>query len=323
MAAEEKSLVIFDTDPGIDDAMALLFLKAQPSLELVAITTVFGNAETDVTTRNALYLTQRFGIDVPVYAGATKPLTIKRHPAPTFVHGHDGLGDAGVIDGFSAEPAQGEAADRIIEIVRANPGKVTILAVAPLTNLAIALQRDPGIAGLVKDVVIMGGAFAWGGKRGNVTPVAEANVHNDPHAADIVFTAEWPVAAIGLDVTSHCIASTSDAAELAESGPAGQFLWDISRGYEALYLRAQQVNGCCLHDVAAATYLVAPELFTMRSGSVRVVTEGIAIGQSIQKLDGHVFGPNAWDGHPSKLVAADADYPGLVRAYKDAIRSLS
>ncbi|MBS1181622.1 MAG: Inosine/uridine-preferring nucleoside hydrolase [Proteobacteria bacterium] len=322
MAAQEKTLVIFDTDPGIDDAMALLFLKAQSSLELKAITTVFGNAETDITTRNALYLTQRFGIDAPVYAGATKPLAIKRLPAPTFVHGDDGLGDAGMLDGFSAEPAVGEAADKIIEIVRANPGKVTILAVAPLTNLALAIQRDPGIAPLVKDVVVMGGAFAWGGKRGNVTPVAEANIHNDPHAADIVFTAEWPVAAIGLDVTSHCVATNADAADLAESGAAGQFLWDISRGYEALYLRSQHVNGCCLHDVAAAVYLVAPELFTMRSGAVRVVTDGIAIGQSIQKLDGHVFGPNAWEGHPSKLVAADADYPGIVRVYKDAIRSL-
>ena len=87
MADTEKNLVIFDTDPGIDDAMALLFLKSQPSLKLAAITTVFGNAETDVTTRNALYLAQRFGLDVPVYAGATQPLTIARRPAPTFIHG--------------------------------------------------------------------------------------------------------------------------------------------------------------------------------------------------------------------------------------------
>ena len=322
MAETEKNLVIFDTDPGIDDAMALLFLKAQPSLKLAAVTTVFGNAEVDVTTRNALYLTRRFGIDAPVYAGASQPLTIARHPAPTFIHGNDGLGDADLLAGFSAEPAEGHAADRIVEIVKANPGKVTLLAVAPLTNLALALERDPGIATLVKDVVIMGGAFAWGGKRGNATPVAEANVHNDPHAADKVFTAAWPVTAIGLDVTSHCVASHDDAAELAASGQAGRFLWDISRGYEALYQRRNQVDGCCLHDVAAAAYLVAPELFSLHSGPVRVVTEGIAIGQTIQKLDGHTFGPNAWDGHPSKLVAADADFAGIVDSYKSAIRSL-
>jgi len=322
MADTEKNLVIFDTDPGIDDAMALLFLKAQTSLKLAAITTVFGNAETDVTTRNALYLAQRFGIDAPVYAGATAPLTIGRRPAPTFIHGEDGLGDANVIQDFSAQPADGHAADRMVEIIKANPGRVTILAVAPLTNLAVALKRDPGIAALVKDVVIMGGAFAWGGRRGNATPVAEANVHNDPHAADIVFTAAWPVTAIGLDVTSHCVATHDEAADLATTGEAGRFLWDISRGYEALYRRRNQVDGCCLHDVAAAAYLVAPELFTLRSGPVRVVTEGIAIGQSIQKLDEHTFGPNAWDGHPSKLVAAEADCTGIVESYKSAIRSL-
>jgi len=322
MADAEKNLVIFDTDPGIDDAMALLFLKAQPSLRLAAITTVFGNAEVEITTRNALYLAQRFGIDAPVYAGAPRPLTIDRRPAPTFIHGDDGLGDTGVVQGFAAEPAEGRAADRIVEIVRANPGRVTLLAVAPLTNLALALERDPGIATLVKDVVIMGGAFAWNGRRGNATPAAEANVHNDPHAADIVFTAAWPVTAIGLDVTSHCVASHDDAAELAEGGEAGRFLWDISRGYETLYRRRNQLDGCCLHDVAAAAYLVAPELFTLRSGPVRVVTEGIAIGQTIQKLDGHMFGPNAWDGHPSKLVAAEADCAGIVESYKAAIRSL-
>lgn len=322
MADTEKSIVIFDTDPGIDDAMALLFLKAQPSLKLAAVTTVFGNAETDITTRNALYLTQRFGIDAPVYAGATRPLTIDRRPAPAFIHGDDGLGDAGFTRSFSAQPSEGHAADRIVEIVRANPGKVTLLAVAPLTNLALALERAPDIATLVKNVVIMGGAFAWGGRRGNATPVAEANVHNDPHAADRVFTAAWPVTAIGLDVTSHCVASHEDAEELAASGQAGRFLWDISRGYEALYQRRNHIDGCCLHDVAAAAYLVKPELFTLRSGPVRVVTDGIAIGQSIQKLDGHTFGPNAWDGHPSKLVAAEADYTGIVESYKSAIRSL-
>ncbi|MCM5556363.1 nucleoside hydrolase [Pleomorphomonas sp. JP5] len=322
MADTEKNLVIFDTDPGIDDAMALLFLKAQPSLKLAAVTTVFGNAETEVTTRNALYLTQRFGIDVPVYAGATRPLTIERGPAPAFIHGEDGLGDVGATQSFAVRPAEGHAADRMVEIIKANPGRVTILAVAPLTNLALALDRDPGIASLVKDVVIMGGAFAWGGRRGNATPVAEANVHNDPHAADRVFTADWPVTAIGLDVTSHCVATHDDAAQLASGGEAGRFLWDISRGYEDLYRRRNQVDGCCLHDVAAAAYLVAPELFALRSGAVRVVTEGIAIGQSIQKLDGHIFGPSAWDGHSSKLVAGEADYAGIVEAYKTAIRSL-
>ena len=322
LTGRDDKLVIFDTDPGIDDAMALLFMRAQPSIKLLALTTVFGNAEVDVTTRNALYLTQRFGIDAPVYRCATKPLTIKRHPPPHAIHGEDGLGDVGVVGEFQAEPATGEACDKIIELVRANPGKVTILAVGPLANLALALQRDPGIAPLVKDVVIMGGAFGWAGRRGNVSPVAEANIFNDPHAADIVFTAPWPVTAIGLDVTSQCVLTNHQAAELATSaGESGQFLWDISRGYEDIYRRTQGVDGCCLHDVAAAAWLIDPGLFETRTGPVRVLTEGIAIGQTIQKWDQQQFGASAWDGQNSQRVCVAADNARLVRTYMEALRA--
>lgn len=322
MSGNEKKLVVFDTDPGIDDAMALLFLRAQPTIKLLAITTVFGNAEVDVTTRNALYLTHRFGIDVPVHRGAAKPLSIKRHPAPRAIHGEDGLGDVGAVRGFEGEPAAGEACDEIIRLVRANPGQVTILAVGPLANLAMALQRAPDIAGLVKDVVIMGGAFGWAGKRGNVSPVAEANIFNDPHAADMVFTAAWPVTAIGLDVTSQSVLSAGQAADLASSaGEAGQFLWDISRGYEDIYRRHQGVDGCCLHDVAAAAWLVEPALFETRVGAVRVLTDGIGIGQTVQKPAEQHFGPSAWDGQPSQTVCVAADNDRLVRSYMDALRS--
>jgi len=322
LSGSDEKLVVFDTDPGIDDAMALLFLRAQPSIKLLAVTAVFGNAEVDVTTRNALYLTRRFGIDVPVHEGATKPLTIKRHPAPHAIHGLDGLGDVGVVAGFEAEPAAGQACDTIIQLVRANPGKVTILAVGPLANLALAVQRDPGIAPLVKDVVIMGGAFGWAGRRGNASPVAEANIFNDPHAADIVFTAPWPVTAIGLDVTSQCVLTTDQAQALATgAGEAGQFLWDISRGYEDIYRRTQGVDGCCLHDVAAAAWLIDPSLFQTRTGPVRVLTEGIAIGQTVQKWDQQQFGPSAWDGQPSQRVCVAADNERLVRTYMDALRA--
>lgn len=319
--AAEK-LVIFDTDPGIDDAMALLFLRAQPDIRLLAVTSVFGNAEIDVTTRNALYLTRRFGIDVPVYRGAEKPLHIARHPPPRFVHGNDGLGDAGAPDTFTAQPAPGEACNRIVELVRANPGKVTILAVAPLTNLALALERAPDIAALVKDVAIMGGAFGWAGRRGNVSPVAEANIFNDPHAADKVFTAPWPVTVVGLDVTSRTVLTTEQAAALSENGgEAGRFLWEISRGYEALYRQSQGVDGCCLHDVAAAAWLTDRSIFETRTGPIRVVTEGIAIGQTVQKPDDQIFGTSAWDGFPSQTVCVAADQARLVEAYAQALIS--
>lgn len=314
-----QKLVIFDTDPGIDDAMALLFLRAQRNVKLLALTTVFGNSDVDTTTRNALYLTQRFNIDAPVFRGADQPLGRERGASPEHVHGSDALGDIGLLEGFSAEPAPGEAADRIIELVRAHPGEISLLAVGPLTNLGTALQRDPAIAGLVREVAIMGGAFSHAGQRGNVTPAAEANIHNDPHAADLVFTASWPLTIVGLDVTSTCVLPHEEAARLAETGEAGRFLWDISRVYEDLYRRFYRIDGCCMHDVTAALCLLHPDLFTLQLGAVRALTEGIAAGHTIQKPDGANFGPSGWDGQPSQRVCIAADHAALLRLYAEAI----
>jgi hypothetical protein len=185
--------IIFDTDPGIDDAMALLFIEASPALDLLAITTIFGNSDIETTTRNALYLKRRFGLSAPVYKGADKPLTRPRNPSPTFVHGENGLGDVELTGLVPAQPEAKPAHRAIIDIAREHPGEVTLVAVGPLTNLALALKADPEVATLLKAVVIMGGAFGVAGKPGNVTPVAEANIWNDPEAADLVFTAPWPV----------------------------------------------------------------------------------------------------------------------------------
>jgi inosine-uridine nucleoside N-ribohydrolase len=316
----EARKVIFDTDPGVDDAMALLFLRGRPDVELVAITTVFGNAHVDITTRNALYLCDRFGISAPVYRGAVDPLVQKRLEAPAFVHGHDGLGDVGVADGFAADPAPGEAHQAIVDLVRANPGKISILAVGPLTNLALALQADPGIAGQVREVVIMGGAF-WA--NGNVSPVAEANIRCDPHAADVVFTAPWPLTAVGLDVTHETVMSREAAAELAEHNAAGRFLWDISRDYEALYQSRNGFAGCALHDVTAAIRMVRPDLFQERRGPIRVVADGIAVGQTIQQPTDHAFPPGPWDGAPLQAVCHAVDEGAVVEVYRQTLSSLA
>ena len=315
-----RKKVIFDTDPGVDDAMALLFLKGRADVELLAVTTVFGNAHVDITTRNALYLTDRFDITTPVYRGAVDPLVQKRLEAPAFVHGHDGLGDVGVADGFHAEPAVGAAHERIVELVRANPGEVTILAVGPLTNLALALQADPAVAGLAREVVIMGGAF-WA--NGNVSPVAEANIRCDPHAADIVFTAPWPLTAVGLDVTHETVLSRETAAQLAEQNQAGRFLWDISRDYEALYQTRNGFAGCALHDVTAAIRVVRPDLFQERRGPIRVVTEGIAIGQTIQQPVDHTFPPGPWDGVPQQSACHAVDDGAVVEVYRQTLSEIA
>ena len=312
--------ILIDTDPGVDDAMALLFLRAVPSVHIAAITTVFGNADVEITTRNACYLAERFAIDAPIIAGASRPLRAERLPSPVHVHGRNGLGDQAGPEATVRTPLAGRAHEHIVDLIRAAPHRISILALGPLTNLALALRHDPGIASLVPQVVVMGGAFGRNGRRGNVSPVAEANVRNDPDAADEVLAARWPVTMVGLDVTTRCVLTTAAAQQLAaEGGEAGQFLWDISREYEAIYRRYDGLDGCCLHDVGAAACLLEPGLFTTSSGSIRVVTDGIAIGQTIQRQEQHSFPAGAWDEVPSQRACIDVDVPRLLSTYLGAL----
>lgn len=308
--------IIFDTDPGIDDAMALLFIQASPALDLLAVTTIFGNADIDTTTRNALYLKQRFGLTAPVYQGTDKPLTRPRNPSPTFVHGQNGLGDIELTGLIPARPEAKPAHQAIIDLARQYTGEVVLCAVGPLTNLALALKADPQVATLLKGVVIMGGAFGVAGKPGNVTPVAEANIWNDPEAADQVFTAPWQVTAVSLDVTSQVVMSPAYMEALeASAGPAGAFLNAISKPYAAFYGGRDGITGCCVHDAAAVAFMIDPSLFTVRRGSVRVVTEGIALGQTCQKVEGELFGPSAWDDQPIQAATVAVDGERLLALY--------
>jgi inosine-uridine nucleoside N-ribohydrolase len=314
--------IIFDTDPGIDDAMALLFIEASPALDLVAVTTVFGNADIDTTTRNALYLKHRFGLTAPVFKGTDKPLTRPRNPSPTFVHGENGLGDVELTGLVAAEPEAKPAHQAIIDLARANPGEITLVAVGPLTNLALALRADPEVAALLKGVVIMGGAFGVAGKPGNVTPVAEANIWNDPEAADLVFTAPWHVTAVSLDVTTQVVMSPAymDALEIA-AGPAGEFLNAISKPYAAFYGGRDGIVGCCVHDAAAVAFVIDPSLFEVRPGSIRVITDGIALGQTCQKVEGELFGPSAWDDQPIQAITVGVNEAGLLKLYADTMKA--
>ena len=312
--------VIIDTDPGIDDAMALLFIEASPALDLVAVTTVFGNADIETTTRNALYLKDRFGLKAPVFKGASKPLTRPRNPSPTFVHGENGLGDVELTGLVPGEPEAKPAYQAIIDLARETPGEITLVAVGPLTNLALALKADPEVATLLKAVVIMGGAFAVAGKPGNVTPVAEANIWNDPEAADLVFTAPWFVTAVSLDVTTQVVMTPAymDALE-AKAGPAGAFLNAISKPYAAFYGGRDGIVGCCVHDAAAVAYVIDPSLFEVRRGSIRVITDGIALGQTCQKVEGELFGPSAWDDQPIQAITVGVKAEGLLKLYAETM----
>ena len=273
--------LIIDTDPGIDDAMALCFLRASPGIAIDRLTTVFGNADIELTTANAALLCRQFAIAAPIHRGAAAPLVRARSASPVHVHGHDGLGDSGLDRSGAIHVAQTAAAAAIVDGINAAPGKIRLLALGPLTNLANALALDPSIADKVLDVVVMGGAFGWHGRRGNVTPFAEANIWNDPHAAQRVLDAAWRVTMVGLDVTSRCVLASTEATRLAATGSEhARFLFDISRGYEALYRENDRLEGCCLHDVAAAIFLLAPELFTLRCGRISVITEGERMGMT-------------------------------------------
>ncbi|WEK51412.1 MAG: nucleoside hydrolase [Candidatus Kaistia colombiensis] len=308
--------VIYDTDPGIDDAMALLFLEYAPEVDLVGITTVLGNASIETTTRNALFLKQYFNIQAPVARGAARPLVLEPADEPHHIHGVNGLGDVPIPETLAVTEHELPAHRFIIDMVRKHPHEITIVAVGRMTNLALALREDPGIAELVKEVVIMGGAFGYAGHSGNVTPVAEANIIGDPHAADEMFAAKWPIVVVGLDVTQECVMTTTYMQELREKGgKAGQFCWDISRVYEDFYRAATGIDGIFVHDSSAVAYLLDPSLFATRSGPIKVVTEGIAIGQTIQKPSTRSFPPTPWDGLPDHKICIAVDGPRFLDLY--------
>lgn len=324
LSAESPVKVIFDTDPGIDDAMALFVLARHPAVELAAVTTVFGNAPVERTTQNAQALCALFGLDVPVARGAAGPL----QPRPdlqfaTHVHGDDALGGAaGLLPAVGVPLDPRPAHELICERVNAEPGALTLIAVGPLTNLALALQLDPGIAAKVRQVVVMGGAFGLRGHGGNVTPVAEANVIGDPLAADLVFGAAWPVVVVGLDVTHQVVMAPEYLAGLrGRAGGVGDFLWQATRAYQGFYEGQTGLRGIYAHDASAVIYAIAPTAFTLREGPVRVVQEGLARGQTIQHHRSLGSSAAPWSAAPSQRVCVEVDAARVLDIFSELFAS--
>lgn len=298
--------VIYDTDPGIDDAIALHVLLGSPELDVVALTSVFGNVETDVATANAqILLDAGERADIPVAAGASAPLTGRFKGPAAFVHGDNGLGDIALPEPSRA-PIGEPAHELICRLCAERPGEMTILAVGPLTNLALALRHDPSVATNAGRVVIMGGnAYC----AGNASPAAEANILNDPEAADEVFGAAWQTVMVGLDVTTRVVMTDEHIAALAGSArPGVGQLAEIVPFYRAFHERLGDSHGIHLHDPAAAAYLLAPDLFGTVDVPVRVETESFSRGKTWPNGGMHnpdLMGP--WDERPPVRVCADVD----------------
>ncbi|MFM1907716.1 MAG: hypothetical protein RLZZ591_1393 [Pseudomonadota bacterium] len=286
MSASTPIPIIFDTDPGVDDAMALYYALAHPMLDIVGITTTFGNVSVAQAATNALYLTALAGKSIPITQGIAGPWVKPSETPPTIVHGHDGLGNLPHRLPISNTLDKRSSAQFIVDMARQRPGELTLVAVGPLGNLSLALKLEPELPKLLRQVVIMGGTVL---EPGNVSPVAEANIWNDPHAADHVFTAGWPLTMVGLDVTHRVILPLSLFKSIADhhQHPATDALLHAvgfyADFYSGQYEHVAKIHGCFGHDVLAFVYLTHPEFFTLASGIVRVATDGVAQGQTILK----------------------------------------
>lgn len=305
--------ILIDTDPGIDDAMAILFALKSPELDVIALTTIFGNHYVDITTRNALRLLEHADReDIPVARGASAPLTREYGGPPTFVHGNDGLGDAGLTDEPESEAAHTRAAQFIVEAIMSRPGKLTLVPIGPLTNIAMALKLEPRIVQATNRVVLMGGTvFA----PGNVSPVAEANIHNDPEAAAIVLGAGWQVVMVGLDVTTKIHMEGAYIDSLAATGGSyAQLIARIVPHYQRFHQREYENQGALhTHDPSTIAFLLQPDLFKTIRRRVRVNTAGYGTGQTIVDRTGKFY-----DGVET-IICTEVNAEGVLELFKEHI----
>ncbi|KAL3135331.1 hypothetical protein ABBQ32_007524 [Trebouxia sp. C0010 RCD-2024] len=297
-----KNLII-DTDPGIDDSIAILAAFNCPDkVHIVGMTTIFGNVPTSKATQNAVRLRELAGKEqVPIAEGAFQTLKgSAKSLYADFVHGQDGFGNTNQpsVKGVAiATPA----ARFIAEMVLAHPGEISILALGPLTNIALAMQYEPRVASHMQELVILGGAFFC---NGNVNPCAEANIIGDTEAADFVLGQSPNIRMVGLDVTHTCVMYREQMDALKGQGKYGTFLHQICQFYLQYHREAYQIEAMYLHDPTAFAAVIAPELFTWKSGAVRVVTEGLACGATIMDLGVKAWNrPNGWMGRPTVKVA--------------------
>jgi purine nucleosidase len=307
-------LVYLDCDPGIDDALAVGYLLAHPDVELALVGSVSGNTDAVTAAANARDLLALFGRpEIPVAVGAVDFLTHPYSGGSPHVHGDNGIGGV-ELPHSTARYASGSAAEELVRLAHSRPGELRILAIGPLTNLALALKLDPGLPALIADVVVMGGAAL---APGNVSPAAEANIHNDPEAAAAVLAADWDVTIVPLDATMVQRFEQDDLDALLEGGPRAETLGQMLGTYFGFYHQYFGRPSSALHDPLAAAVLTG-EAVVSREARVPVEVDtgdGPGRGQTIADLRGRFLpvAPQHPDGVRVVLEIAEPFPPQLLR----------
>ncbi|HEX3272095.1 MAG TPA: nucleoside hydrolase [Ktedonobacterales bacterium] len=313
--------LIIDTDPGIDDALALFFALAAPDVQLEAVTSVSGNVSVDKTTRNALSLLDLAGrSDVPVARGAERPL-LRPAVYADYVHGRNGVGDVELPEPQHS-PAAPHAVEMIIQTILGAPGEITLVALGPLTNLALAVRREPRIAEAVREVVIMGGALRV---PGNVSPAAEFNIYADPHAAQIVFSAGWPLRLVSLDVTQQTVMAREQFATLARTGhPVTRTIQAMTDYYYDQFAGPRGIEGLSMHDPLCVAAAVHPDLIEWRRAYVEIeLTGALTAGATVAYFNrAEDVDPSLAEGHTANILASvGVDRERFVALYLETLAS--
>ena len=296
--------IIIDTDPGQDDAVAILVALASPEVEVLGITTVAGNVPQPLVTENALRILDLAGrADVPVYTGAAQP-SVRALYTAEYVHGPTGLDGAGLPAAVAA-PQDASAVGYLIETCLAGgPDSITLCPIGPLTNIAAAIAEEPRIIPCIQEIVLMGGGFFAGG---NTTPVAEFNIYVDPHAAAGVFASGVPITMFPLDVTHRALVLPEHIERIRAFGtPVGVAVAGMLGFYERHDVEKYGIPGAPLHDPCVIAYLVDADLFSGKRCFVAVEAESeLTMGQTV--VDWWGVGPS----EPNALVMNEVDGAGF------------